>query len=133
MNSPALEIWQKKLDFLQQQEAITADPSIKFQLMQEIQESKRKIAELQGTREPVPTANPSGTIDRLKLRRTLQALFPADFNELIYALNVPAGLIPPPHADQASRVDALLNWAKSPTGRGLGEIQNLLTEIIGNR
>ncbi|MEG3437151.1 hypothetical protein V0288_08475 [Pannus brasiliensis CCIBt3594] len=133
MNSPALEIWQKKLDFLQQQEAITADPSIKFQLIQEIQECKRKIAELQGTRQPTQTANPSGAIDRLKLRRTLQSLTVADFSDLIYALNVPAGFIPPPQAAQASRVDALLTWAQSPTGRGLEEIQNILTEIIENR
>lgn len=133
MNSPALEIWQKKLDFLQQQEAITADPSLKFQLMQEIQECKRKIAELQGTRQPTPTANPSGAIDRLKLRRTLQSLTVADFNDLLYSLNVPAGLIPPPQADQASRVDALLNWAKSPSGCGLADIQSILTKIIGNR
>jgi formylglycine-generating enzyme required for sulfatase activity len=47
-NSPALDLWQKKLSYLQQQEAIAADPSIKFQLMQLIEECKQKITELGG-------------------------------------------------------------------------------------
>jgi hypothetical protein len=126
MNSPALEIWQKKLAFLQQQEAIAADPGLKFQLIQDIEECRRKIAELSenSMREP--------QIDRLKLRRTLQELIPANFNDLLYALNAPSGIIPPSQADQASRVDALLNWAKSPTGPGLAAVQEALTEILNN-
>jgi hypothetical protein len=131
MNSSALEIWQKQLAFLQQQEAITADPGIKFEIMQKIEECKRKIAELQGSQTREPAIAPP-QIDRLKLRRTLQELIPANFNDLLYVLNAPSGIIPSSQADQASRVDALLHWAKSPTGPGLAAVQEALTEILNN-
>jgi len=45
-------------------------------------------------------------------------------------LNVPPGQIPPSQADQASRVDALLNWAKSPSGCGLEKVQEVLDKEI---
>jgi len=43
---PVLEIWQKKLDFLQQKEAITADPILKFELQEHMNECEQKIEEL---------------------------------------------------------------------------------------
>jgi hypothetical protein len=43
------ELWQEKLQYLQVQQAITADPSIKFQLEHQIQECQEKIAELSST------------------------------------------------------------------------------------
>ena len=46
--SGALAIWQEKLDYLQQQEAITADPAHKFALKKQIEEAKQKITELGG-------------------------------------------------------------------------------------
>jgi hypothetical protein len=44
----ALQIWREKLDFLQQQEAIIADPAQKFALRKQIEETKEKIRELGG-------------------------------------------------------------------------------------
>ena len=44
--SPAVAIWQEKLEFLQAQEAIVADPSQKFALRKQIEEAQRKIQEL---------------------------------------------------------------------------------------
>ena len=44
----ALRLWQEKLDFLQQQEAVTTDPAQKFAVAQQIKEAKAKIAELAG-------------------------------------------------------------------------------------
>ena len=44
--SSALEIWREKLDFLQRQEAITADAAQKFALKKQIEEAQAKIAEL---------------------------------------------------------------------------------------
>jgi len=41
MSSP-LETWKRKLLFLQNQEALTADPGIKFQLGEQIQEAEKK-------------------------------------------------------------------------------------------
>jgi hypothetical protein len=46
--SGALAIWQEKLDYLQQQEAITADPNQKFNLSKLTEEAQRKIQELGG-------------------------------------------------------------------------------------
>ena len=47
-SSGALAIWQEKLDYLQQQEAITADPAQKFALKKQIEEAEEKIRELGG-------------------------------------------------------------------------------------
>jgi hypothetical protein len=46
--SPALKIWQEKLAYLQNQEAITADPAQKFALSKQIEECQQKIKELAG-------------------------------------------------------------------------------------
>ena len=42
----ALAIWQEKLAYFQEQEAITADPAQKFALRKQIEEAKRQIQEL---------------------------------------------------------------------------------------
>jgi hypothetical protein len=47
-NSGACEIWRQKLAYLQQQEAIAANPAVKFELSQQIEECQRKISELGG-------------------------------------------------------------------------------------
>jgi len=60
-----LEIWQEKLEYLQVQEAIATDPSVKFKLKEDINECKEKIKELRNTN-PI-SENPfepiTGTID----------------------------------------------------------------------
>lgn len=43
--SPAIRVWQKKLVFLQEQEAITADPAQRFALKMQIEDAKAKIGE----------------------------------------------------------------------------------------
>jgi hypothetical protein len=47
-NSAALELWNEKLDYLQQQEAVVADPATKFALKKQIEEVQDKINELGG-------------------------------------------------------------------------------------
>jgi hypothetical protein len=44
----ALTIWRKKLDYLQQQEALVADAAQKFALGEQIAEARAKVAELTG-------------------------------------------------------------------------------------
>ena len=56
--SQALETWRQRLDYLQQQEAIGADPSQKFALTKQIEEAKAKIAELEAAAAPQPSAVP---------------------------------------------------------------------------
>lgn len=45
--SSALKTWKQKLDWLQRQEAITADPAQKFALQKQIEEAEEKIEELE--------------------------------------------------------------------------------------
>jgi hypothetical protein len=47
-NSGTIALWQEKLEFLQQQEAIASDPAQKFALKKQIEEAKQKIQELGG-------------------------------------------------------------------------------------
>ncbi|MGH8579906.1 MAG: hypothetical protein ACREVK_07240, partial [Gammaproteobacteria bacterium] len=58
--SKALETWKKKLDYLLQQEAIAADPSQKFGLVEQIEEAKAKIKELEPAARSQP-ASAAGT------------------------------------------------------------------------
>ncbi len=47
-DSGALSLWQEKLHFLLEQEAIASDPAQKFALRKQIEEASRKIQELSG-------------------------------------------------------------------------------------
>ncbi|WP_204141290.1 tetratricopeptide repeat protein [Halomicronema sp. CCY15110] len=68
--------------------------------------------------------------ERLALSRKITSLTIQDFNDLLILLNPPAGLIPSPSASQGDRVYALLTWAESTTGPGLGTIQDALNEVL---
>jgi nucleoside phosphorylase len=57
-NSTALDIWRKKLDYLQQQEVVTTDAAHKFALTQYIDEAKAKIADLTSVPPPGPATKP---------------------------------------------------------------------------
>jgi len=48
MSENALKLWREKLDFLRQEEAITASPVTKFDLRKRIEEAEAKIRELGG-------------------------------------------------------------------------------------
>lgn len=45
--SSATNLWRRKLEFLQKEDAISADPALKFRLQKEIEEAKARIAELE--------------------------------------------------------------------------------------
>jgi hypothetical protein len=51
---------------------------------------------------------------RLQFIRQLNAILPQQFNMLLFAVNPPAGLIPPMPASQGDRTAALLTWAEAP-------------------
>lgn len=55
--SNALATWRRKLEFLENQEAIESDAAQKFELAEEIAEAKAKIAELESAK-AVPAAEP---------------------------------------------------------------------------
>lgn len=70
---------------------------------------------------------------RSQLIRTLNSLPPQQFSELLYALNPPAGVIPPMTAPQGDRTYALLSWAEGSTGCGLAEVQQALESLLNPR
>jgi nucleoside phosphorylase len=67
---------------------------------------------------------------RLRLMEKLNALPPQQFNMLVYSVKPPPGLVPPMPAPQGDRTSALLDWAESPGGCGVGSIEQLLETII---
>jgi hypothetical protein len=82
MSSP-LETWKKKLLFLQNQEALTADPGIRFQLGEQIQEAEEKIRKLEAQspslQTPPPTKNSRLTGTEIgELRGLIMNAFPEE-------------------------------------------------------
>lgn len=69
--------------------------------------------------------------NRLNLVQKLNSLPSPLFEQLVYTLNAPPGVIPSSNAVQGNRVYALLAWAESPTGPGLSTINQTL-ELINN-
>jgi TIR domain len=70
------------------------------------------------------------TTQRLQFIRHLNEIVPQHFNMLLFALNPPAGLVPPMPAPQGDRTSALLTWAEAPGGCGLSVLQQLLETIV---
>ena len=68
--------------------------------------------------------------ERLALSRKITGLTVQEFNDLLLLLGPPAGIIPPPSTQQGDRTYALLTWAQSTTGCGLGVVQDALNEIL---
>jgi energy-coupling factor transporter ATP-binding protein EcfA2 len=69
--------------------------------------------------------------ERLRLIQTINRLPNAQFEELVFALNPPSGLIPSSMAAQASRSTALLEWVESEYGIGLNHCKELLFDVLG--
>lgn len=67
--------------------------------------------------------------ERLALSTTLNRLTSVEFDQLVMALNPPAGIIPPNHAAQGNRTPAFLGWIEGPTGPGLNELQSVLAQV----
>ncbi|MBE7382461.1 MAG: leucine-rich repeat domain-containing protein [Leptolyngbya sp. SIO1E4] len=67
--------------------------------------------------------------ERLKLFRKLKALPQAQFEELVFALNPPQGVLPSSTGAQGSRAKELLDWAEGPTGCELQAVLDILNDI----
>jgi len=67
---------------------------------------------------------------RLQFMQQLNEIVPQQFNMLLFAVNPPAGLVPPMPAAQGDRTAALLTWAESPGGCGLSVLQQLRETIV---
>lgn len=69
------------------------------------------------------------TPDRFALLKTLNALLGPQFEQVLFFAQPPAGVLSPPAAPQATRVVELLQWADSPTGRGLAAIEEAIRHV----
>jgi tetratricopeptide (TPR) repeat protein len=72
------------------------------------------------------------TIDRLGLIQQLNGLSLVQFNAVVFGLQLPAGLMPPPSASQGDRVFALLSWAEGTGGCGLEKVGEALQTVLTN-
>lgn len=66
---------------------------------------------------------------RLELGRLISGLLEAEFEQLRFALNLPAGILSSRLDAQGSRGIALLEWAEGPTGPGINDVLEILNEI----
>ena len=70
--------------------------------------------------------------ERLKLVQSLNRLVTGQFEELLVAINPPAGVVSSDTAAQGSCTSELLRWAECLGGCGLSELQELLSELTGD-
>ena len=133
MISP-LETWKKKLLFLQNQEALTADPGIRFQLGEQIQEAKEKIRELEAQspspQTPPPTKNSRLTGTEIgELIELIKKAFPEE--DLAQTLKIRLNL--DYHAIQSgssygTRVFNLITNYFEPRGETVNLVNSLIKE-----
>lgn len=70
--------------------------------------------------------------ERRQLMRVLNALPPSIFDEVLFALNVPTGLVPGNAAPQGTRTSALVDWASGVVGCTLPELKAMVDEIVAD-
>jgi len=68
--------------------------------------------------------------ERLSLIQAVNGLPPSQFEEIVYALDLPRGIVATGMDAQGNRAKALLDWAEGPTGCGIDEVLNLLAKYI---
>jgi hypothetical protein len=92
MENKALKTWQKKLEFLQTEEAITSDPEQKFSLQEKMAECRQKIQEIKDCRDSrADNANPfgdRGKITNIERFYDREDLFSEIYSELRKGVNI---------------------------------------------
>ena len=81
---------------------------------------------------PAPPKPLSGAALRLELFQKLARLPRPQFDQILFALNPPAGNVSPPQSPQSNRVQELLEWATS-IGPGLEEIDAVYHQVVPPR
>ena len=80
--------------------------------------------------DPSAKSNISSPEERRRLYRALQGLPAAQFEELMFTLNPPAGVVSGSQAQQGVRTGEILAWAQSEGGCGLAAVLEMLEEFI---
>ncbi|MDB9527067.1 WD40 repeat domain-containing protein [Oscillatoria sp. CS-180] len=68
--------------------------------------------------------------ERQELVRTLSNLPAVQFDEVVFVMELPGGVLPPSSAPQGQRAVSLLEWAEK-TGPGLDSLRSVLNEVLG--
>ena len=68
--------------------------------------------------------------ERLRLIKHLNALPQTQFEEVVFALNPPNGLISAAAGAQGNRAKELLDWAEGPTGPSIDSVLELLADYV---
>jgi hypothetical protein len=76
------------------------------------------------------SSTPATGRDRGQLFQDLIDLPGPQFEQVLFTLNPPRGNVPDASAAQANRVMALLQWADSNIGPGLGEVDNVFNRLF---
>lgn len=71
--------------------------------------------------------------ERNELYASLNALIPQKFSQLLFVLNIPKGIVPPPSAPQGDRVHQLLTWAEAEDGCELIVVKQALHNVLSKR
>ncbi len=80
---------------------------------------------------PADEKRPTGDLQaRLKLMQQLSALPNPQFEQIVFALQPPAGSMPGSSAPLGDRVAALLNWAEGTGGCRLEDVKSVLEAIL---
>ena len=91
------------------------------------------VSHSSNTNSPKETHKTYSVVERRRLRQTLNALPLSLFEDLVYDLAVPAGILPGVEASQPKRCRALLSWAESTEGIGLAQVEELLIPMIAEQ
>lgn len=100
------------------------------QVLQTIQKPPQAEVKVQVAAKPKAETKVDRFRKRRKLFQLLSTLPAAQFNEVVFGLEVPTANIPSSSAPQADRVMALVAWAESPVGCGLGHLEEVLQLIV---
>ena len=92
-----------------------------------LEASRLAMVETTSVREERPKLSAK---DRLCLIQTINALPLIQFDELVFALDPPKGLVAPNTAAQGQRSKDLLDWLEGPSGPGLAPLDEMIGSII---
>lgn len=92
-----------------------------------LEASRLPIVETTSVREEKPKLSAR---DRLCLIQTINALPPTQFDELVFALNPPKGVVASNSAPQGTRSKDLLDWMEGSSGPGLAAADEVLQVLI---
>ena len=98
---------------------------------------KSKLPVATSTTNNVPNTTPAQQSaagrSPMELINALARLPGPQFSQLLFVVNPPPGVLPTGVAPQLDQAKALLTWARNDPNYSLGQVEQVLDEILGNR